>query len=659
MNWVQELLNLYENNENLAGEVIEVERKTKKGSVRIPLVLLPVSHTTVLAQITVTVDADGNFMKAETVAENERVTMIPITEKSGSRTAGIEPHPLCDNLKYTAGDYMAYYGGKEGKKDKDFSKNYELYIKGLKAWMESKYTHPKVQAVYRYLEKGCLIRDLIQWEIIQLDESGKMCENQKISGIPQTEAFVRFRIVEAKEMTVEMLQDNSYSNRAECWLDKSLFQSFIQYYQSCAEETGLSYLTGNEEAISYLHPKKLRNEGDGGKLFSSNDETYFTFRGRFKDKSEAVSIGYLDSQKIHNALKWIIRKQGYSWEDLTVVIWASDLQPLPDVKADTDAICDEFEGWGEEQEDAEKEYDTDEIGAKRFRAAMRGYERQFDKMSATVLLALDSATPGRVSMAENRVLLSSNYIQNLQYWHESCRWLHTKYKNGQRTVYTGMTGIEQLAKVLYGTEQNGLLSLPGNTKICAELYKRLLPCMIDRRRIPEDLVKLAVHRASSPVTFKEWYNWENVLETACSLVKKRYYDQNPREEWEVALEKDCDKRDYLYGRLLAAAHQAEFRTYTKEERRETNAQRYMTAFSQRPMQTWKVIEEKLQPYLAKLNGWEQEKYKKLLNEIYDKFTVETFEDERPLGGLYLLGFHSQLIALRNYAEENTENKEEE
>lgn len=104
MNWVQELLNLYENNENLAGEVIEVERKTKKGSVRIPLVLLPVSHTTVLAQITVTVDADGNFMKAETVAENERVTMIPITEKSGSRTAGIEPHPLCDNLKYTAGD---------------------------------------------------------------------------------------------------------------------------------------------------------------------------------------------------------------------------------------------------------------------------------------------------------------------------------------------------------------------------------------------------------------------------------------------------------------------------------------------------------------------------------------------------------------------------
>ncbi len=33
------------------------------------------------------------------------MTIIPVTEKSGSRTAGKEPHPLCDNLRYLAGDY--------------------------------------------------------------------------------------------------------------------------------------------------------------------------------------------------------------------------------------------------------------------------------------------------------------------------------------------------------------------------------------------------------------------------------------------------------------------------------------------------------------------------------------------------------------------------
>lgn len=658
MNWIQELLNLYEKNEELAGEIIEVESSSKKGSIKKPLILLPVSHTTVLAQITVTVDGEGNFRKAETVAENERITIIPVTEKSGSRTAGVEPHPLCDNLKYIAGDYMTYYAGKEGKREKDFSENYEKYMKGLKEWSESEYTHKKVQAIYRYLKKGCLMKDLIQWGIIHLDESGKMTREEKICGMPQEDAFVRFRILEAQEMTAEMLQDGSGDGRVECWLDKTLFQSFVSFYQSRAGEKGMSYLTGRKEAISYLHPKKIRNEGDGGKLFSSNDESYFTFRGRFGDKSEAVAIGYLDSQKIHNALKWIIRKQGFSWKDLTVVIWASDLQPLPDMREDTDSICEEFEGWGDTGEDAERVYDTDETGAKRFRAAMRGYEQRLDKISTTVLLALDAATPGRVSIAENRVFLSSNYLQGLQYWHESCCWIHTKYKNGQRTAYAGMTGIESLAKILYGTEQKGMLSLPGNTRICGELFKRLFPCIIDRKKIPEDIVKLAVHRASSPVTFKEWYNWENVLETACSLVRKQYYDKNPREVWEVALEKECDKRDYLYGRLLAAAHQAEFRAYTKEERRETNAQRYMTAFSQRPMQTWKIIEEKLQPYMVKLKTGEQEKFRKLIDEIYSKFTVETFESERPLGGLYLLGFHSQLLELRNYSEENIESKQE-
>ena len=690
MNWVQELLDLYEKRENEAGDMIYLERKTKKGDIKIPLVLLPVSHTTVLAQITVTIDAEGNFLKAETAAEDDRVTIIPITEKSGSRTAGVEPHPLCDNLKYLAGDYMDYYAGKEGK-EKDYSQNHELYMRSLRAWNNSEFTHKKVQAVYRYLLKGCLIKDLVSTGILQLDDHGKMEEGIKIMGISQADSFVRFRILESGEFSAEMLEDDTGRYLPECWKDKTLFRSFIDYYKTCTGVHGLSYLTGNQDAISYLHPKKIRNEGDGGKLFSSNDETYFTFRGRFTDKSEAVAIGYMDSQKIHNALKWIIRKQGYSWDDLTVVIWSSDLKPLPDMKADTDTICEEAEGlipqygtsagpeagysrpedvgddgyedddgWGDELEEEEiSPPDTDEPGAARFRRAMWGYESQMDQMSRTVLLALDSATPGRVSMSENRVFLSSNYIRNLSYWHDSCRWLHTKYKNGQRKTYTGMTGVESLAKILYGTEQNGVLTLPGNAKLIGELYKRLLPCIAERRKIPDDLVRLAVHRASSPMSFKEWYNWENVLETACSLVKKQFYDKNPREEWKVALDKECNKRDYLYGRLLAVGHYAEFRTYSKEERRDTNAQRYMTAFSQWPMQTWKVIEEKLLPYWPRLKAQEADRYRNLMADIFQKFTVESYEEDKPLGGLYLLGFHSQLAALNKIPEGLAKDKDPE
>ena len=91
MSWVNELIDLYEINSDKIG-VIEYRRD-------MPYVLLPPFHTTVTAQITVTIDQDGNFMNAEPVDSNDKLTIIPVTEKSGSRTAGKEPHPLCDNLR--------------------------------------------------------------------------------------------------------------------------------------------------------------------------------------------------------------------------------------------------------------------------------------------------------------------------------------------------------------------------------------------------------------------------------------------------------------------------------------------------------------------------------------------------------------------------------
>ena len=68
-------------------------------------------------------------------------------------------------------------------------------------------------------------------------------------------------------------------------------------------------------------PKKIRNEGDGAKLISSNDSQNFTYRGRFVSKEEAFAVGNETSQKIHNALKWIIRKQGTFFDTLAVVTW--------------------------------------------------------------------------------------------------------------------------------------------------------------------------------------------------------------------------------------------------------------------------------------------------------------------------------------------------
>ena len=41
------------------------------------------------------------------------------------------------------------------------------------------------------------------------------------------------------------------------------------------------------------------------------------------DKKQAFSVSYDFSQKIHNALKWLMKKQGKRYGGLNVAIWAS------------------------------------------------------------------------------------------------------------------------------------------------------------------------------------------------------------------------------------------------------------------------------------------------------------------------------------------------
>ena len=331
MNWIEELCDLYEKNRESVGKVLYKSYYTKKGEEKIPLILLPIFHTTVTAQITVT------FLNAEPVDDSDKLTIIPVTDKSLARTANPEPHPLCDNLKYLAGDYMRYCTVKKGK---DYSKYYAAYMESLRKWRESCFTHEKVDAVYLYLKKGTLIHDLIRCNVLHPDEEGKITNKEKIQNVFQTDTFARFRIMQSFEKEENLLSDTTGKFRSECWLDQTLQQSFIDYCRSQQSIKDLCYLSGEITSVSYLHPKKIRHEGDGAKLISANDEHNYTYRGRFKDKNEAFAIGYETSQKAHNALKWIIRKQGYKWDDFYVVIWESDLRKIPDIYADTDAVCD-------------------------------------------------------------------------------------------------------------------------------------------------------------------------------------------------------------------------------------------------------------------------------------------------------------------------------
>lgn len=647
MSYANELIDLYNKNQDKIG-VIEY-----RGD--IPYVLLPPFHTTVIAQITVTIDQNGNFMRAELVAQDDKMTIIPVTEKSGSRTAGKEPHPLCDNLRYLAGDYKDYY--------KDDGVCNELYMSQIEKWEKSTYSHEKVKAIYLYLKKATLIKDLVEQKIIKLNDNNQIDDKENIEGIVQTKAFVRFIIRSTGENLHREIPD-------ECWKDRTLQDCYIKYVRSQEREKGMCYLTGNMESISYLHSKKIRNEGDGAKLISANDSQNFTYRGRFANREEAVAVGSETSQIVHNTLKWIIRKQGAFFDTMTIVTWESDQLSMPKWNMDIESIITEYENeqeendwdsWDDDWSEKEEVSDGNPITAEKFYKALNGYGKKVDNTSNMILLAFDAATPGRLAMIENVTLDTARYLENIEKWHNDCNWIHEKWKEGKRIQFWGMFGVRDIADILFGIENKGRLSIvDGNgKKLYAEVAKRLLPCIWYGSNIPYDYVNLAVVKASNPLTYKERKNWERVLTLACSMVKKNEKDRN-KEEWNVALDKSAKDRSYLYGRLLAVADRIEYMTYdAKDNGRITNAKRYMSTFSQRPYETWKVIEENIQPYLAKLDVVKRKYYENLLSEICNLFDIDKFKENKKLDGLYLLGFHSQEYDLRFKKETSEEKKEEE
>lgn len=102
MSWLLQLYKTYNDNLKQVGETV------KKGEDR-EYTLLPISHTTQNAHIEVTIDEDGDFLRAKALTKAS--TVIPCTEEAASRSGSkIAPYPLHDKLSYVAGDFVKYGG---------------------------------------------------------------------------------------------------------------------------------------------------------------------------------------------------------------------------------------------------------------------------------------------------------------------------------------------------------------------------------------------------------------------------------------------------------------------------------------------------------------------------------------------------------------------
>jgi CRISPR-associated protein Csd1 len=614
LSWMQHLYETYENCEDIVG----VTTAENKG------VLLPVAHTLIKAHITAIVDEHGALLDAF-VREDIQGTVAPCTEDSESRSGTRPvPHPLFDKLMYLAGDYEQFSGISAAWA-------HEAYIRQLAAWCDSPYGHPKVKAILAYLQRGSLIADLIEKQVLATDTSGKLLDKWtgqkedapdifRIRNVTPSQVFVRF-----------LVQDLDAEDRV--WMDPSVRESFIAYTLSRQEETRLCYVTGEKVPYIEKHPKKIVNTLANAKLISGNDSHGFTFRGRFDKASEAVSIGYLASLKAHNALRYLVETRGFPCDTQTIVAWGTRNEPVPPPILDTDELMFYQQEPPTAADRLIEAGERTQAGyARRLNAALLGRKYQLDEHSGVVVMALDCATTGRLSITFYRELNGKEYLERVKAWHESCAWLHS-YKtdrNKQRYTFIGAPSSMDIALAAYGRN--------ANKSAQRRTIERLLPCIFDAATIPSDLVRLAVSRASQPMAMEPW-EWSKTLSVACALYRK----QHEREGYDLALDENRKDRSYLFGRLLAVADQLERRALLAAgEKRETNAMRLMNAFSQRPVKTWLTLSKSLRPYQARLRGVSHY-YDDLITQITDSFAPEDFnsQNDKPLDGLYLLGYHSQ------------------
>lgn len=575
MSWTNELYHVY-------------ELVNKNNDEQVPMA--PVAHGTINANIEITIDEHGHFKNAVKIPDEEIIIQVSKDSagRSGTKSA---PHPLNDKLKYFINGNGAFY---------------ETYMSNLKAWKDSDYTHPAVVAIYQYLKQADIVCDLKRAGIIEEGKDEKKNKKDK-------EKVVRF-VIHYDDLNLE----------PRTWKDVSLQEAYQKYNATTFEEIQLCYATGELLPCIYNHPKVLGN----AKIISSNDDKGFTFLGRFYDKRQAFSVSYDFSQKIHNALKWLMKKQGKRYGGLNVAIWASAedvLLKAPDKFIDNN-IEDDF--------GTEDGFDSLPIYRDWLTKYLLGYRQELQNNARVMIIGLANATDGRMSISLYEELRGSDFLNNLEYWHTSSSWLRYDYARKISTIKS--CSLYEIICAAYGREENGKLVC--DSKVLQRNILRLLPCIMMRRRLPQDLIQALYQKASNPLIYAKQYNHQLVIEVVCSMVRLKMNEKKESVEF-MSYDKGVSDRSYLYGCLLAIADKAEKDTYDEEQKKKriTNARRYWATFSQRPYQTWKIIEEHLQPYLN------QHPYKGLveknIEEITDKFTLDSFEDNSRLNPLYLLGYH--------------------
>ena len=606
MGLLQKAVETYDAHSNLVGK----EREGHQ-------VLAPVGHIIAQADVEITLEPDGNFSSVRSVDKSEPKIFIPATEASAGRS-GKKPknHPLCDYISYVA----PYNEGKHFH-----------YVEDLSLWANSPYSHPMLRPILTYVRGGTILSDLAKSGLIELDEKG-IPKNEKL--------MIRWRV-----HGIETPKDG-------CWQQLSLVKAFQDWYASQLAQRSqtLCMVTGVITSPATQHLKGLIASSGNAKLISSNDESNFTFRGRFTNDSQAATISYEASQKAHNALQWLAAEHGVRevFGGRTFLCW--NPQGIQ--------VCHAAGPFGNRNKVTTLPSDY----RRELKNTLDGTRSLLpEQNNGVVVTAFDAATSGRLSVTYYNELQGSDYLQRLHDWDEHCCWFFGWDKLG---IKSGIQSpfLRRIVDCAFGTmvKEKGKIRLKTDDKIIGQQMQRLVACRVDRRHMPLDIVRALFHRASAPQNFDNLTVREEILATACAVIRKYRFDVY-KEEYNMEFDPNKNDISLQFGRLLAVLEKVERDTYDDKETREPNAIRLQSIYCQHPLHTAGILEKQLErAYFPRLlKPASRAYYKNLIGEIMEKiYAYPKDEWNAQLKETYLIGYYLQRKELYTKKEKHGENKEE-
>jgi CRISPR-associated protein Csd1 len=100
-------------------------------------------------------------------------------------------------------------------------------------------------------------------------------------------------------------------------------------------------------------------------------------------------------------------------------------------------------------------------------------------------MGLDSATPGRMAITYYRELKASEFLERVRSRHEQTAWPLNLGKNRR---FIGVPAPRDIAEAAYGRRVD--------EKLRKATVERLLPCIVDGRPTPRDLVTACAQQAA-------------------------------------------------------------------------------------------------------------------------------------------------------------------